>query len=593
LLHALGVYDLANWTPGHPMALRLEDVPTLIYPVCRTADGVWVQFAQNAPSLYRAFLVALDLSHLYDDPRFERAPWVPNPDDARTLRAILLERFAERTWAQWSELFADESDISAEPLLSPGEVLQHPQARATSDVCTVEDPTVGPSEQLGALGSFHGCAPGVPGTAPTSVSSANWAPRPASDAEPNPVTPGDAPPLLSGITVLELATWIATPLASALLAELGARVIKIEPLAGDPMRGHGNIGWKCVQGKESLAVDLKTADGVEIVQRLAARADALVHNFRPGVPERLGIDPATLLAINPRLVHVYAGSYGSTGPLSDRPAFHVTFGAIDGGVMAQVGAAGTPAPDAEVPPDEAAQWYQLLSRANDPNPDFNAALATAAVLAMGVWHRDRAGSGQAIETRMLAANAYAMSEHTIDFDGRPPRDVPDAQRLGISARYRLYPAADGWVFLAAPRDDELARVGELIGGDDLLDLDDAALADRLGEAFAGAPADDWESRAAAAGVACVRADLGPLPRYAFGADWAERSGFVVESTPNGHGPYLRYGPAVTGERSVGPMGAADDVGAQTRALLAELGYADTDIDRFLADGIVGGPRPAD
>ena len=97
-----------------------------------------------------------------------------------------------------------------------------------------------------------------------------------------------AAPLLSGITVLEMATWIATPMAAALLAELGARVIKIEPFEGDPMRLSGPAGLKCVQGKESIILDLKAAEGRQIVHRLAERADVVVHNYRPGVPERLG-----------------------------------------------------------------------------------------------------------------------------------------------------------------------------------------------------------------------------------------------------------------------------------------------------------------
>lgn len=590
LLRAASIFDLASWTPGHPMTLRLDDLPVLIYPVCRTADGVWIQFAQNSPSLYRAFLRCLDLSELYDDPRFARAPAVPDPDDARALRAILLDRVAERTWAQWQEVFAGEPDVSTEPFLWPGEVLDHPQAVATGDVTTVHDPALGDSRQLGPLGEFRGAAPGVAATAPTVVPTpVRWqAPGTTEPAGSGPVAGnGAVPPLLAGVTVLELATWIATPLAAAMLAELGARVIKIEPLTGDPMRGHGNVGWKCVQGKESITVDMKTPEGVEIVQRLARGADALVHNFRPGVPERLGIDPVTLHAINPRLVHVYAGSYGSTGPAADRPAFHVTFGAIDGGVIAQIGDEGAPPPGVALSDAERAAWSQILTRANEPNPDFNAALATAAALAMGVWHRDRTGRGQSIETRMLAANAYAMSAHTIDYPGRPARRLPDPHQLGTGARHRLYPTADGWIFLAVPSDPELTRLSRALAIPELPDLDDEALAERLTEVFATAGADEWEALLSAAALGCVRADVGPLPRYAVGADWAEDSGLVVESTSDGYGPYLRYGPAVTGERPVGPMGSADAAGAHTHSLLAELGYDEAAIGHLAATGVVG------
>ena len=120
-----------------------------------------------------------------------------------------------------------------------------------------------------------------------------------------------------------------------------------------------------------------------------------MHNFRPGVPERLGIDDATLRALNPRLIHVYAASYGSTGPMSARPAFHVTAGAVCGGVLAQVGGGGPPGPDAELSPDELASWALRLQRGNESHPDFDAALVVSAAITMALYR----ASGRAAGTR--------------------------------------------------------------------------------------------------------------------------------------------------------------------------------------------------
>src|ERR1700738_2902254 len=92
--------------------------------------------------------------------------------------------------------------------------------------------------------------------------------------------------------------------------------------------------------------------------RLAERADVVVHNYRPGVPERLGIDFKTLRVLNPRLVYVYAASYGSTGPMSARPAFHVTAGAVCGGALAQSGQGVAPGPEVELSADDLAYWSQ-------------------------------------------------------------------------------------------------------------------------------------------------------------------------------------------------------------------------------------------
>ena len=95
---------------------------------------------------------------------------------------------------------------------------------------------------------------------------------------------------------------------------MGARVIKVEPLAGDPARRTGLQNAKFLVGKESIALDLKSSEGRAILQQLIGGADALLHSFRRGVPERLGHDYETALALNPRLVYVYGGSYGSRGP---------------------------------------------------------------------------------------------------------------------------------------------------------------------------------------------------------------------------------------------------------------------------------------
>ena len=440
LLRALSVFDLGSWAPGADHALRPFDAPMLIYTVARTHDGVWLQFSQNGAALFRAFLRALELEHLLDDPRFRSAPNIADPDDARALRRILLDRVRERTWDEWQAVFANEPDVSAEPFARPGDALRHPQMLHAGDAVEVDDAVLGHTHQLGPLVTMS-----------------------ARPAGPQPPAIGAPACLLQGVTVLELSTWIATPMATALLAELGARVVKIEPLDGDPMRRYGPMGLKCVQGKESIALDLKTDEGRGIVHRLAERADALVHNYRPGVPERLGIDDATLRALNPGLIYLYAASYGSTGPMSARPAFHVTAGAVCGGALAQSGGDGAPGPAVALSDEQLVWWSQRLIRCNEANPDFNAALVVAVAVTMALYTRARTGDGHTVETRMMAANAYALSEHFIDYPGRPPRVLPDAGVHGLHTLYRLYATREGWVFVAAADDREFARLSAGVG----------------------------------------------------------------------------------------------------------------------------------
>src|SRR5262249_8010791 len=137
------------------------------------------------------------------------------------------------------------------------------------------------------------------------------------DAEP-PRSGGEVAagrPPLDGIKVLDLATWIAAPIGVKYLADLGADVIKIEPPGGQGLRDLASdtrLGSE--RGKRAVELDLKSPAGREIAHTLVANADVLVHNLRPGVPARLGLDFDTLKRINPRLIYCYASAYGSTGP---------------------------------------------------------------------------------------------------------------------------------------------------------------------------------------------------------------------------------------------------------------------------------------
>ena len=597
LLDALGVYDMVTWAPGQDRGLRLADNPMLFYTVGRTADGVWLQFSQNAPRLFRAFLRAIGLEQLLDEPRYARAPSVPDPDDARAMRAMLMARIAERTWADWQAVFASDPNVSAEPFAHPGDALHHPQLLHTGDACDVDDPEAGPTRWLGPLVTCSATPPlrhGPASRRPPAPEPLDW----TTESRPPAATDeGSTRRLFQGITVLEFSTWIATPTCTSLLADLGARVIKIEPLEGDPIRAHQLASYKTVQGKEVITLDLKAPEGREIVHRLVAEADVLAHNYRPGVPERLGIDYPTLRAINPRLVYLYAASYGSTGPMSARPAFHVTCGAVCGGALAQAGEGNPPAPGVDLKAAQLAKWSQYLTRSNEANPDYNAGLAAAAVIAMALFAREQTGVGQEMETRMMLSNAYTLSEHFIDYPGRPERVFPDHDVLGLAALQRLYPAAEGWVLVVAPGDREFARLAGAIGrpglAGDLRFADagaraahDAELVRELEAAFATRSAAAWEGDLTAQGVACVEVNTGPHASYVFDAPWAEPLGFVEVTAPTGFGPYRRYGRAVRAAWDPGASSGADHAGANTREVLAGAGYDADAVDKLLAMGVV-------
>src|ERR1700688_357209 len=149
---------------------------------------------------------------------------------------------------------------------------------------------------------------------------------------------GRRPGPLTGLKVVELGHYIAAPFCTRILADLGAEVIKIEPLGGDPFRGwgeakDGNSVWFSIHGRNKLSIELDLKKDRDTVLKLAARADVLVETLRPGHLERLRIGPSELHAVNPRLVIARISGYGQDGPYRDKPAFGAIGEAI-GGVRA-------------------------------------------------------------------------------------------------------------------------------------------------------------------------------------------------------------------------------------------------------------------
>src|SRR5581483_11775912 len=157
---------------------------------------------------------------------------------------------------------------------------------------------------------------------------------------------------------------------------------------------------------------------------------------RPGVPERLKIDYATLKAIKPDLVYVYASAYGSVGPDRYRAAFNPTMGAFSGNSVFQSGEGNIPKGD------------------QSPDPIAGSGVATGVML--GLAARVLTGKGQYVETSMMNSNIYCNSDDAFDYAGKPPRRVPEKAQLGLEATYRLYEAARGWVFLAVQFDAEFS-----------------------------------------------------------------------------------------------------------------------------------------
>ena len=284
-----------------------------------------------------------------------------------------------------------------------------------------------------------------------------------------PVRPDAAPAALAGLKVLELGQLIAGPFAAKTLADFGAEVIKIEPPgAGDPLRRwrmlkDGTSVWWQVQSrnKRSLALDLRTPEAQDLVRRLAAEADVLIENFRPGAMEGWGLGPDALLAANPRLVMLRISGYGQTGPYRDRPGFGVVAEAMSG-LRHLTGEPG-----------------RVPVRVGVSIGDTLAALQGVRGVLLAWLHRHATGRGQVIDVALYEAVFNCMESLLPEYGAFGAVRGPAGSALPGIAPTNAYRCRDGGYALVAGNGDSIfRRLMTLIGREDL--ANDPALADNAG-----------------------------------------------------------------------------------------------------------------
>ncbi|MEX1009004.1 MAG: CoA transferase [Acidimicrobiia bacterium] len=571
--HALAAPADATPSPLPAAAAPSTAAPfSLAYLTSRTADGHWIQWANMAPHLFWAEADLLGFGDRRTDPAYAAMPNGGSDAVRMAVWDAVLAATAELTADDLIDRVLAGGAVGAEIMRTTQEGMDHPQARHNGDVVVVVDPDLGRTEQLGPVATFS--------FTPSAI-----AVGPRADATWPTARRGELPARgpLSGITIVEAAVMYAGPYGPSVLADYGARVIKLEPLTGDPMGFYyGDGPAKVMYGKERVSLDLKQPEAQAIAQRIIASADVFVHNYRPGVPERLGIDEPTVRALNPRLVYLYAGAYGADGPYSALPAYHPSAGAMCGNAVLQAGTGMPPGPDAELSDEETKQVSLHLSSANEGNPDPNAAMAVATAILLALVARVRHGEGQSIQTTMLSANAYAMSDDWIRYAGKPDRIEPDAELNGVGPTYRLYETADGWVFFACTNESEWARFVDTVPG-----APRVPDADALSALFRTRTTDEWQRDMVAAGVACVRADSPGYGWFLRDHPQAAAAGLLADVQHPTTGPHRRQSPMATLSLTPGRARSSELLGASTRRVLAEIGYTDDEIDRLARDAIVG------
>ncbi|MDT7803516.1 MAG: hypothetical protein QOI78_6949 [Actinomycetota bacterium] len=397
---------------------------------------------------------------------------------------------------------------------------------------------------------------------------------------------------LDGVRVVELGNFIAAPTAGRLLADFGADVVKVErPGTGDELRrwrlhgGDTSLLFRTLgRNKRSVTVDLRRAEGQEIVRALAARSDVLLENFRPGTLERWGLGPDELRALNPRLVVVRVSGYGQTGPYRDRPGFGGVAEAI-GGLRALTGY-----PDR--PP----------TRVGVSLADSVAGLYAVIGALMGLIRRDRdpgATPGEVVDVALYEA-VYSLMESLIpDFDAFGVTRGPAGSALPGVAPSNTYRCADGkYIVVSGNGDAIFTRLMRAIGRADL--ANDPRFADNAGRVAHTGLLDDaieaWTTslsqEAAEAVLRGASVPCGPIltaaeitkdPHFAArGMHERHRvriGGREAEVTFPGIVPALAERPGRT--RTLGP-----DLGEHTETVLAELGVTGAAVERLRESGVI-------
>ncbi len=294
---------------------------------------------------------------------------------------------------------------------------------------------------------------------------------------------------LAGIRVLDLSQYLPGPYAGQILADLGAEVVKIEPLAGDPMRrlppldGDGlSASYKSINaGKTVVRLDLKDAAGKAAFLDLVDRADGLIESFRPGALARLGLGAKALRARNPRLVHCALSGYGQSGPDALKAGHDINYMALAGG-LASSGTAARPI------------------GAHPPTADFASGMQAALTMIAAWLGRERSGRGAIIDTS-IAETVLAWQSLALTAAGRPGAEAARGQgRLsGGAACYQIYETADGrFVTLGALEAKFWANFCRALGREDWIVrqeevLPQTGLIAEVAEAIAARPLAAWEA----------------------------------------------------------------------------------------------------
>ena len=546
------------------------------YSVYACADGQWVQLG----CVHLRFIaIAADLmgiGELIGEPRFGGGGACQTPADDAELRATLTRILKTKPYAEWAAAF-EAADVPFAPARLTAEGLDDPQVLHNGMVVTLDDPAAGPVTQMGVPIQLTGTPGRVAGPraakALAAEDLAGWAP---SRTPPAPAAGDTDLAPLAGVRILEITNLIAGPTTGRILADLGADVIKLEPPAGDMSRPIGRAYFYAVNfNKRSVCIETGGDPGKQIVQKIAASADALVANLRPHATARMGVGPQT----HPRLIETHLTGYGWTGPYAKRPGIDPLAQALMGLSRAQGG------------PDNAPVFAAQLAPT-----DYTTGAMGALGTILALFVRKRTGIVQRVESNLLSGGIVLSSAWFTRYAGQPERQLADKDQYGPGPFHRLFEASDGWIYVVAGSEAARQAVCRVAGCPvpEAIALKPARgqhpnatpFAHALAEGFSALTTAEALTGLKAAGVPC--APVPPAEAVNFLDDpHAGANGMVAVRRHPKAGVMRVAWQAIQFAQTQPSAGLPTPLlGEHTCAVLREIGYGDGEIAALHAEGVV-------
>jgi len=558
------------------------------YSVFECADGNWIQIGCIHGGFVDIAATVMGIADLLANPRYGDGRR-PESEEARAeLFDIVANVIRTKPCAEWERIF-EEADVPYARASTTHESMDNPQVIANDMLLQMRDPIVGDVTQMGnpikfteTPGTIHRARPIRGQNTDALLAEAGSIDLP----EPSEVERRDDKPPLDGVRVMEMTNVIAGPAAGKCLGDLGADVIKFEPPYGDISRPAGAQYFLYLNSnKRSVSANTKTAEGRAIAQRIAADADIMLANMRPGATDRMGLGGEELERINPRLIQAHTTAFGWDGPYAHRPGVDPLAQAWMGLQFAQGGRGNPPVFLAQLAPT-----------------DFSSGGMVALGAIMALYARERTGIGQKVDCNLLNAGAVLREEDFLRYDGKTSPPIADGGQYGLSPLHRLFETKSGWLYLIAESQDEWESMCAAMGRSDL--LEDArfvsatkrvengdALWELLTDAFVLKTANDWIHQLREVGVRC--ADV--TEQYNVGYFEDEHmiaNGMVVEHSHAVYGKmHYHANGIVFGETRPIDGRQTPLLGEHNREKLAELGYECLEIDGLYEKGVLTTESP--